>query len=271
MASAWISMKDAMEMLGVGATTIKRWADDGRLPHIRTAGGHRRFERAAVQRYLRASTGSLGRGSSARRMARQLKTGNVEMVRRGIEDAYADFGNWFRVADYLGEVSTEIGSCWANGEFGVFDEHVASARLRQALSGIASDFHVPFDAPFCPLATLAGEMHTLSLSLLQLCLRASQIDALPIGADIPVRDLLHYLEDADPVPSMLGISASGWSNDPVSLADAYYDIASVCENKGIELFIGGDGAWPDDINYGYRCNSFRDLESVLKSLRSSGK
>ena len=29
--------------LGVTASTVKRWADDGTLPHVRTAGGHRRF------------------------------------------------------------------------------------------------------------------------------------------------------------------------------------------------------------------------------------
>jgi excisionase family DNA binding protein len=45
----WIGMAAAMDILGVGATTIKRWADEGRLPHIRTLGGHRRFNRSVVE------------------------------------------------------------------------------------------------------------------------------------------------------------------------------------------------------------------------------
>ena len=49
----WISTKEAMQRLGVGATTIKRWADQGTLPSRRTVGGHRRFRCDEVDRLLR--------------------------------------------------------------------------------------------------------------------------------------------------------------------------------------------------------------------------
>jgi excisionase family DNA binding protein len=52
MTTDWISTKEAMKLLGVGSTTIKRWADDGRLPSGRTAGGHRRFSRKDVMRLM---------------------------------------------------------------------------------------------------------------------------------------------------------------------------------------------------------------------------
>ena len=48
----WVSTKRAMEMLGVGSTTVKRWADEGALPSSRTVGGHRRFRENDVQRLL---------------------------------------------------------------------------------------------------------------------------------------------------------------------------------------------------------------------------
>ncbi len=48
----WISTKEAMQRLGVGATTIKRWADKGALPSRRTLGGHRRFRRNDVDRIV---------------------------------------------------------------------------------------------------------------------------------------------------------------------------------------------------------------------------
>lgn len=46
----WISLQDASELLGVAASTLRRWGDDGRLQMKRTLGGHRRFRRQEVTR-----------------------------------------------------------------------------------------------------------------------------------------------------------------------------------------------------------------------------
>ncbi len=43
-----ITLPAAARLLGVGPTTLKRWSDQGRLPHTRTPGGHRRFLRSVV-------------------------------------------------------------------------------------------------------------------------------------------------------------------------------------------------------------------------------
>jgi len=48
MTSTLITTRAAAGLLGVGTTSIKRWADDGTLPCVRTAGGHRRFLRSDV-------------------------------------------------------------------------------------------------------------------------------------------------------------------------------------------------------------------------------
>jgi len=45
----WLSLQDASDMLGVAASTLRRWGDAGRVPMKRTLGGHRRFARAAIQ------------------------------------------------------------------------------------------------------------------------------------------------------------------------------------------------------------------------------
>lgn len=44
----WLSLQDASAMLGVAASTLRRWGDAGKLPMKRTLGGHRRFARVAV-------------------------------------------------------------------------------------------------------------------------------------------------------------------------------------------------------------------------------
>ena len=51
---AWLTLHEASAQLGVASSTVRRWADAGRIPARRTEGGHRRFDPVAV-RSLRAT------------------------------------------------------------------------------------------------------------------------------------------------------------------------------------------------------------------------
>ena len=53
--ASWLTLHEASEALGVAPSTVRRWADAGRIPTRRTEGGHRRFDAAAV-RALRLAT-----------------------------------------------------------------------------------------------------------------------------------------------------------------------------------------------------------------------
>jgi excisionase family DNA binding protein len=46
----WLSLGPASQLLGVDPDTLRRWADDGRVAAWTTPGGHRRFDRAALER-----------------------------------------------------------------------------------------------------------------------------------------------------------------------------------------------------------------------------
>src|SRR6478752_1156205 len=45
----WISISRASQLLGVSLPTLRRWSDEGRVPSVRTLGGHRRYSLAAIQ------------------------------------------------------------------------------------------------------------------------------------------------------------------------------------------------------------------------------
>lgn len=49
---SWLDLTTASELLGVHYTTLRRWADDGKVPHYRTPGGRRRFKRAELMAFL---------------------------------------------------------------------------------------------------------------------------------------------------------------------------------------------------------------------------
>jgi len=50
----WISLRHAAEMLGVHPATVRTWADEGKISSRRTAGGHRRFNRADLERFAQS-------------------------------------------------------------------------------------------------------------------------------------------------------------------------------------------------------------------------
>ena len=48
----WLTLGEASRFLGVDESTLRSWADAGRVATFRTPGGHRRFSRAALDRFL---------------------------------------------------------------------------------------------------------------------------------------------------------------------------------------------------------------------------
>ena len=52
----YISTGEAARILRVSPKTVARWAKDGRLPHLVTLGGHRRFPRGPIDEIARKLT-----------------------------------------------------------------------------------------------------------------------------------------------------------------------------------------------------------------------
>lgn len=57
----WLDLREAADFVGVHFTTMRRWADAGQAPCIRTPGGRRRFKKAELASFL----ASLQTGESA--------------------------------------------------------------------------------------------------------------------------------------------------------------------------------------------------------------
>lgn len=63
-----LTITRASEVLGVHSRTLRHWADEGHLPHVKTPGGHRRFFRKDLEQFIghmgkRAGDQNLTRGT----------------------------------------------------------------------------------------------------------------------------------------------------------------------------------------------------------------
>lgn len=73
----WLSVSAAARALGVSPSTLRLWASEGRVPHVRTAGGHRRFDPEALRQWL------------ARQPARPTRTPRRANVQLSVEPELA--------------------------------------------------------------------------------------------------------------------------------------------------------------------------------------
>jgi excisionase family DNA binding protein len=53
---SWLRAAEVAARLHVSPKTVSRWAKQGRLPHRRTLGGHRRYDPDQVDQLVRALT-----------------------------------------------------------------------------------------------------------------------------------------------------------------------------------------------------------------------
>ncbi len=69
-----LALGAASRLLGVDPDTLRRWADEGRVPAFTTPGGHRRFDRRALERLIAArrtgpANGLAGLGANQDRLS----------------------------------------------------------------------------------------------------------------------------------------------------------------------------------------------------------
>jgi excisionase family DNA binding protein len=237
-----LSTAETARLAGVGTTSVKRWADEGLLPCQKTAGGHRRFARVEVERFLRLlSPDALPQRSDA--WLELLTSANTPRLHAALLEARGRLGAWYRVCDELGPVFSRLGEQWACGNVSVLQEHVASERIRRALSFVVEALPTPTPSPTCLLACAEGDEHTLGLSLAELCLREAGWSTLWAGRRTPAMDIADAVARGE--VEMVALSASIAAPDCDALRHQLAVIGEACRRHRVPLVLGGSGAWPE--------------------------
>jgi excisionase family DNA binding protein len=260
--AALLTTTEAAEVAAVAPSTIKRWAEQGILPFSRTAGGHRRFERFAVERLLReppASTSSDDPVASA--WVRCLVDGRRHEIDGRLLEARGRLGSWWRVADEIAAALAEMGRQWERHGLTIADEHVASDALARALARVGDALPTRLAGPRCLLACAGEDEHTLGLSLAELCLREAGLTPLWLGRRTPVAEVVRLVSGGQ--VSMVALSASALLADERALRAIADEVGAACEERGVGLLLGGAGAWPARPSFGVRVTSFAALHDHL--------
>jgi excisionase family DNA binding protein len=240
MGSDLLTSTDVARLLGVTAATVKRWADDGLLACERTAGRHRRFTAAAVERF-RTDRGRDG-AAPARLVDRLLEEADVIRIQAELLEARARLGAWWRVAEGLAPELEELGRRWEQGRIGIVEEHLASERLARALARAAESLPARPSAPRALLAVAEGEEHLLGLALVDLCMREEGWNTRWSGRCTPAADLVAQVERHAVEAVVLSASLA---SPPGPLAAEAGLLAEPCRRRGVQLIVGGSGPWPD--------------------------
>jgi MerR family transcriptional regulator, light-induced transcriptional regulator len=253
-----VSTRDVAEMAGVGPTAVKRWADTGALPCVRTAGGHRRFRRLEVERFLRKYTSGAAVDEVGRWLEELLREGEPRAVEALLLGRRAALGAWHRVAEEVARALAELGERWRAGQVSIIEEHLASERLGRALARIVESIPVDPAAPRCLLACAEGDEHTLGLALAELCLREACWMTLWAGRRTPDSELERLVGEVQ----MVALSASASSTDEAALRRQADRLGRSCRAAGTSLVLGGAGRWPERLAHGTRIETLEELHRV---------
>lgn len=263
----YITSTSAAKLAGVGVSSIKRWADDGKLRAVRTPGGHRRLIKSDLIAFLRDPEGHIALDPLAKmriEWAEAMLELDFHALQAKLLTARGSTGSWLNTMDELAEGITEMGVRWSEHSISIAQEHIATDTLSRVLSSIYESIPVAPNAPICLLSNVEGDIHTLGLSMLQIVLREMGWRCVSLGALTPADEIRQFVQTKN--VDLVALSASKHSTNTDFLAAQLDVVTQFCRETKTQLLVGGMGAWPEDLPYGIRVTNLKSL-SNLKSIQ----
>lgn len=246
-----LSPKDLAEAIGVSESSLKRWADSGRIAVMRTEGGHRRIDLAEAVRFVRESGATLVRpdvlglaeiaavandDGQGEALYQHLAAGNLPEVRGLLLGMYVRGQSVAAIADGpIQSAMARLGERWRHDPAGVFIEHRATDVIVQAVTQLRALIEPPPDAVRAVGGAPSGDPYLVPSMLAATVLAGEGVRAINLGPDTPIGSLRHAVEHHRPHLVWLSLS----SPSAASLAGELGRFARELELEGITLVIGG--------------------------------
>lgn len=273
-----LSPKQVARAIGVSEASLKRWCDAGKLPSIRTAGGHRRLPISGVVQFLRQTgqpvvrpevlglPASVGSGQETIDRARAqmrpgLEAGDAQQAKRILIDLYLAGHSVCRICDeVVAPAFHDIGQRWQHGELEVYEERRGCEVCVRALYALRDVLpSISEAAPLAIGATAEGDPYTIPTLMAELTLREAGWRADSYGVGHPFATLAAAIRRVRPRLFWLSVSTIAAPEPFLSGYAQLFDAALACETA---VVVGGR-ALTVEVRRGMQYAAFGDTLSHL--------
>lgn len=292
-----LTSKEAARLLGVSEASVKRWADGGLLPTVKTAGGHRRFRPEDVAVFRREHLHTTGRPSARAPIQTQdahgakLREGATREGAAGVMydvvlGGHADEAAAMLVSLHLegagvAELADEVlcpamrrvGDLWHRGEISVAQEHVATRAALEAIRALRASLH-PHAAHGRRAVCCATEedFHELPVQVASLVLEARGWEVINLGTSTPFYALAEAIERF--APRLVCVAATILEGLDRA-AREYGEARRAAARFGAGVVLGGAGFSEEGVRRRFpaelHAGDFRQLEQFAVSLAEEGE
>lgn len=224
-----LSPRELADAIGVSESSIKRWADDGTVQALRTAGGHRRIPIEEAVSFIRESglrvvkpdiiglaelnsdaAESLEHGSESEVLFSCLRDGRATEARGLLLSLYV--GGWSMAQMIDGPIQAvmgRLGELWKQDERAIFLEHRATDILIQSLNYLRSLLRIPSpQAPQAIGAAPSGDPYIVPTLAASLVLAESGFRTTNLGPETPIQILERAAAELRPRLIWLSVGSS---------------------------------------------------------------
>lgn len=275
--SEYLSPRDLGRAVGLSESSVRRWADDGRLRAERTAGGHRRIARAEAVRFIREtglellrpdllgfprieSQTSTGLVPAADALVDALRSADHVGARRMLVSAFLDGAPLAEICDGPIRLALrEMGLLWRRGPEGIAHEHRAVDVCLHALMEIRSAMPDRLGAPVAVGGAVEGDPYVLPSVMTTVVLADVGFRALNFGPDLPSDALLAAIEMYGPA---LVWRASSFAGAGATLRREARVVGDLPEDRQPDFVIGGPGFTASDMPRGSRVQRLHSMSEL---------
>jgi MerR family transcriptional regulator, light-induced transcriptional regulator len=293
-----LTSKEVARLLGVSEASVKRWADKGLLPALKTVGGHRRFRPEDVASFRRENFAREATKHSdaeneiaiSKRLSVQYSASPPDLVSDDSlftllvegykEEASARMINLYLSQYTVGQIADavlcpamrKVGDLWHSGELSVAEEHFATRTAHVALQALKDALVVVREergrSAIC--CSMENDYHELPIHVAALVLEAQGWSVINIGMSTPFYSLAEAVETLKPGVVCIASTIIDHSD---RAGREYADFSAVVKRTGSAIVLGGAGfgseharqKFPADLH----ADNFRQLEEFALTLYAS--
>jgi excisionase family DNA binding protein len=202
----WVTLRRACDILGVDESTLRRWADTGRLRSYRTPGGHRRFSLVNLE--------AMVAGESRTRGSDEMERIATARIRRQLQRARQQDQGWYAsLTDANRSELRDLGRRLVEmvGEY--LDKRTRRAGLLDEALEIGGRYgHVLMEAGL-PLASAVGAYTGFRRTIDETTRQTAVRESLPLDEALAAIGQVHALGDQ----VLLGLAAAYETTAPEAL------------------------------------------------------